>query len=122
MVAMVERMRAGEGVWGPHVSRTLYKVLLMLAPDVKTRRSWLVAPNAVRSEALSLLYGQVRRGELREDEALRLHERLTEVKISPTARSRRPQVCEDRSMEAATATNIPCRTSSRPSDVAQVPA
>jgi predicted nucleic acid-binding protein len=41
----------------------------------------LVAPNSVRSEALSLLYDQVRRGELTEDEALRLHERLTEVKM-----------------------------------------
>ena len=41
----------------------------------------LVAPNSVRSEALSLLYGQVRRGDLREEEALRLHERLTEVKM-----------------------------------------
>ena len=41
----------------------------------------LVAPNCVRSETLALLYGQVRRGELREDEALRLHERLTEVKM-----------------------------------------
>jgi predicted nucleic acid-binding protein len=41
----------------------------------------LVAPNSVRSEALSLLYGQVRRGELTEGEALRLHEQLTEVKM-----------------------------------------
>ena len=41
----------------------------------------LVAPNAVRSDTLALLYGQVRRGELSEDEALRLHERLTEVKM-----------------------------------------
>jgi predicted nucleic acid-binding protein len=41
----------------------------------------LVAPNSVRSEAPSLLYDQVRRGELTEDEALRLHERLTEVKM-----------------------------------------
>lgn len=41
----------------------------------------LVAPNSVRSEALALLYAQVHRGELAEDEALRLHERLTEVKI-----------------------------------------
>ena len=41
----------------------------------------LVARNSVRSEALSLLYDQVRRGELAEVEALRLHERLTEVKI-----------------------------------------
>jgi predicted nucleic acid-binding protein len=41
----------------------------------------LVAPNAVRLEAMSLLYEQVRGGELTEDEALRLHERLTEVKL-----------------------------------------
>ena len=41
----------------------------------------LVAPNSVRSEALSLLYDQVRRGDLTEDEALGLHERLTEVKM-----------------------------------------
>lgn len=41
----------------------------------------LVAPNSVRSEALSLLYSRVRRGELTDDEALRLHERLTEVRI-----------------------------------------
>ena len=41
----------------------------------------LVAPNSVRSEALALLYGEVRRGELTESEALRLHEQLTEVKM-----------------------------------------
>jgi len=41
----------------------------------------LVAPNSVRSEAMSILYGQVRGGELTEDEALRLHERLTAVKV-----------------------------------------
>lgn len=41
----------------------------------------LVAPNSVRSEALSLLYDRVRQRELTEDEALRLHERLTEVKM-----------------------------------------
>ncbi len=41
----------------------------------------LVAPNSVRSDALALLYQQVGRGELPEDEALRLHERLTEVKM-----------------------------------------
>jgi predicted nucleic acid-binding protein len=41
----------------------------------------LVAPSSVRSESLSLLYDQVRRGELTEDEALRVHERLTEVKM-----------------------------------------
>ena len=41
----------------------------------------LVAPNSVRSELLSLLYDQVRLGDVSEDDALRLHERLTEVKI-----------------------------------------
>ncbi len=41
----------------------------------------LVAPNSVRSQALSLLYDQVRRSELTEAEALQLHERLTEVKL-----------------------------------------
>ena len=41
----------------------------------------LVAPNSVRSESLSLLYDQVRRRELAEDEALRLHERVTELKV-----------------------------------------
>ena len=41
----------------------------------------LVAPSSVRSESLSLLYDQVCRGELTEDQALRLHERLTELKI-----------------------------------------
>jgi predicted nucleic acid-binding protein len=41
----------------------------------------LVAPNPVRSQALSLLFEQVRCGKLDEGEALRLHERLTEVKM-----------------------------------------
>ena len=41
----------------------------------------LVAPGSVRSDALALLYERVRRGELSEDEALRLHERMTEVKM-----------------------------------------
>lgn len=41
----------------------------------------LVAPNLIRSQALDLLYSRVRRGELDEDEALRLHERFTELKM-----------------------------------------
>jgi predicted nucleic acid-binding protein len=41
----------------------------------------LVAPNSLRSEALSLLYDRVRQGELSEAEALQLHERITEVKV-----------------------------------------
>ena len=60
-------------------ARTLLHIAsggLRIHPDHK-----LVAPNSIRSEALSLLYDQVRRGELAEGEALRLHDRLTEVKI-----------------------------------------
>lgn len=41
----------------------------------------LVAPSSIRSEALDLLLGQVRRGERSEREALALHERLTAQKI-----------------------------------------
>jgi predicted nucleic acid-binding protein len=41
----------------------------------------LVAPHAIRSQALTLLLGQVRRGELSEQEAGALHTRLTELKI-----------------------------------------
>jgi len=41
----------------------------------------LVAPHAIRSQALTLLLAQVRRGELTEQDALMLHTRLTELKI-----------------------------------------
>ena len=41
----------------------------------------LVAPNAVRSHALTLLLQAVERGELAEADARRLHTRLTELKI-----------------------------------------
>jgi predicted nucleic acid-binding protein len=41
----------------------------------------LVAPHAIRSQALTLLLGQVRRGELTEQDARELHTRLTELKI-----------------------------------------
>jgi predicted nucleic acid-binding protein len=41
----------------------------------------LVAPNSVRSEALALMYANVRRGHLTEAEALRLQDGLTEVKM-----------------------------------------
>lgn len=41
----------------------------------------LVAPNAVRSRALTLLLQAVQRGELTEREASRLHTRVTEVRI-----------------------------------------
>jgi predicted nucleic acid-binding protein len=41
----------------------------------------LVAPHAIRSQALTLLLGRVRRGELTEKEANLLHTRLTELKM-----------------------------------------
>ena len=41
----------------------------------------LVAPNSIRSHALTLLLDQVWRGELTEKDARRLHTRLTELKI-----------------------------------------
>jgi predicted nucleic acid-binding protein len=41
----------------------------------------LVAPNRVRADALTLLLGQVRAGELTDKQARELHTRLTELKI-----------------------------------------
>ena len=41
----------------------------------------LVAPQAIRSQALTLLLGQVRRDELTEKKARELHTRFTELKI-----------------------------------------
>ena len=41
----------------------------------------LVAPNSVRSQALSLLYTEVRAGRIAEAEALGLHERMTALKL-----------------------------------------
>ena len=57
-------------------------LLHIVSADVRVHADHqLVAPNPVRSQALSLLYNQVRRGLLTEVEALRLHERLTEIKL-----------------------------------------
>lgn len=41
----------------------------------------LVAPNSIRSDALTLLLARVRRGELTDKAARELHTRLTELKI-----------------------------------------
>jgi predicted nucleic acid-binding protein len=41
----------------------------------------LVAPNVIRSQALSLLFTAVRNGELTEAQALQRHERITELKM-----------------------------------------
>ncbi len=44
-------------------------------------RHQIVAPNVIRSQALSLLFEAVRNGELTEDLALQHHQRLTELKM-----------------------------------------
>lgn len=49
---------------------------VQLAPDHR-----LVAPQVLRSQALELLFGAVRRGELTEAEALARHTAMTAVKI-----------------------------------------
>jgi hypothetical protein len=41
----------------------------------------LVAPNLIRSQALSLLLASVRDGEITEEAAIQRHERLTEIKV-----------------------------------------
>ena len=57
-------------------------LLNLVANDVQVRSTHqIVAPNFIRSEALSLLFEAVRRGDLSEDLALHHHERLTEMKM-----------------------------------------
>ncbi|MBP2216738.1 hypothetical protein [Arthrobacter sp. CAN_C5] len=41
----------------------------------------LVAPNTIRSQALAILFAAVRCGELTEAEALKQHDRMTELKL-----------------------------------------
>jgi len=40
-----------------------------------------VAPNSLRLRALELLLQEVRAGKLTDDEALQIHERMTELKV-----------------------------------------
>jgi predicted nucleic acid-binding protein len=57
-------------------------LLHIVANDVHVSpRHQLVAPNLIRSQALSLLLEAVRRGDLTETVALQHHERLTELKM-----------------------------------------
>jgi predicted nucleic acid-binding protein len=57
-------------------------LLRLVANEVQvSSSSQLVAPNLIRSQALTLLLEAVRGGELTEAEALARHERLTEVKM-----------------------------------------
>ena len=60
-------------------ARTL---LHLVADDVAVSPAHqLVAPNLIRSQALSLLLAAVRDGEITEEVALQRHERLTEIKM-----------------------------------------
>ena len=57
-------------------------LLHLIANDVRVSPGHqLVAPNLIRSQALSLLLEAVRCGDLTEDAALQHHERLTELKM-----------------------------------------
>jgi hypothetical protein len=57
-------------------------LLHLVANNVQiSPRHQIVAPNLIRSQALSLLLAAVRRGDLTEDVALQHHERLTELKM-----------------------------------------
>ncbi len=57
-------------------------LLHLVASDVPvSARHQLVAPNLIRSQALSLLLAAVRHGDLTEELALQHHERLTELKM-----------------------------------------
>ena len=57
-------------------------LLHLIANGVQVNpRHQIVAPNLIRSQALSLLLEAVRNGELTEAQALRHHERLTELKM-----------------------------------------
>ena len=57
-------------------------LLHMVATGVQiSSRHQIVAPNLIRSQALSLLLQAVRRGDLTEEVALQDHERLTELKM-----------------------------------------
>ena len=58
---------------------TLVRIVVDDIPIDATHQ--LVAPSSIRSEAVSLLFEAVRRGDLTEREALRYHERLTELKM-----------------------------------------
>jgi predicted nucleic acid-binding protein len=57
-------------------------LLHLVAEDVDVSSAHqLVAPNLIRSQALSLLLAAVRAGEITEEVALQRHERVTEIKM-----------------------------------------
>ena len=51
----------------------------------------LVAPNSLRSRALELLLQEVLAGQLTDDEALQIHERMAELKVRPGLSAERMQ-------------------------------
>jgi predicted nucleic acid-binding protein len=57
--------------------------LLRLAREDRSPHSShrLVAPNSLRTRALELVLQEVQTGQLSDDQALQLHERMTEVKV-----------------------------------------
>jgi predicted nucleic acid-binding protein len=57
-------------------------LLHLVAKSVQVNpKHQIVAPNLIRSQALSLLFEAVRRGDLTEEVALQQHERFTELKM-----------------------------------------
>jgi len=70
-----------------HANMTRYVIdaptlLHLVASNVPVSpRHQIVAPNLIRSQALTLLFQAVRHGDLAEDLALQHHERLTELKM-----------------------------------------
>lgn len=57
-------------------------LLRLAATDAEAGSSHrIVAPNLIRSQALTLLLQMVRRGDLSEDQAMQRHERLTRLKM-----------------------------------------
>ena len=76
---------AGGRTYRDHVTRfaidpqTLLQLARHEAPPHPDHQ--LVAPNSLRSRALELLLHELRGGELDEDEALQVHERLTALKV-----------------------------------------
>ncbi|MHB1615288.1 MAG: PIN domain-containing protein [Actinomycetes bacterium] len=58
---------------------TLLRIVAEDAPVAPEHQ--IVAPSSIRSEALSLLFGAVRRGELTEEAALQRHDRTTELEM-----------------------------------------
>jgi predicted nucleic acid-binding protein len=73
---------AGYGASVPRFVIDAPTLLHIVANDVHVDPAHqLVAPNLIRSQALTLLLEAVRRGDLTENLALQRHERLTELKM-----------------------------------------